>query len=53
MDIRELHNEAMYKAELGDIQKYQGNSEYAIDLYAQAYELEKECGLYCFRTSYG
>ena len=25
MDIRELHNEAMYKAELGDIQKYQGN----------------------------
>lgn len=41
MDIRELHNEAMYKAELGDIQKYQGNSEYAIDLYAQAYELEK------------
>lgn len=26
MDIRELHNEAMYKAELGDIQKYQGLS---------------------------
>lgn len=41
MNIRELHNEAMYKAELGDMQKHQGNTDVAIDLYAQAYELEK------------
>lgn len=41
MDIRNIHNEAMYKAELGDIQKYQGNLEKALILYAEAYELEK------------
>lgn len=46
MDIRELHNEAIYKAELGDIQKFQGNTENAMDLYAQAYELEKNAA--CF-----
>lgn len=41
MDIRELHNEAMHKAELGDMQKHQGNLDEARDLYAMAYELEK------------
>lgn len=41
MDIRELHNEAMHKAELGDMQKHQGNLDEARDLYAIAYELEK------------
>lgn len=41
MDIRELHNEAMHKAELGDMQKHQGNLDKAHDLYAIAYELEK------------
>lgn len=41
MNIRKLHNEAMYKAELGDIQKHQGNLNEALNLYAFAYELEK------------
>lgn len=40
MDIRELHNEAMYKAELGDIARTQ-NLQNAIELYSEAYQLEK------------
>ena len=41
-NIREIHNEAMYLAELGDIRKTYGNMEEAFEQYARAYELEKK-----------
>ena len=40
-NLRETHNKAMYLAELGDMEKFNGNIEKASELYAQAYELEK------------
>lgn len=53
MDIREIHNEAMYKAELGDIQKHQGNFENAQILYAEAYELEKSAATVALNNQKG
>ncbi|WP_347035563.1 hypothetical protein [Bacteroides cellulosilyticus] len=53
MDIREVHNEAMYKAELGDIQKYMRNLDAAQNLYAEAYELEKSVALSALEKQLG
>lgn len=45
MDIRERHNEAMDKAEYGDIQRNIGNTEVALALYNEAYNIEREVSL--------
>lgn len=52
-NIREKHNEAMYLAELGDMKKINGNIEEASELYAQAYELEKEAATIALESHLG
>lgn len=53
MSIRELHNEAMYKTDLGDIQEHNGNHEEAIKLYGEAYELEKKAAFIALEKQLG
>lgn len=52
-DIREIHNEAMYWAEMGDIKKFEGNKNESIELYARAYELEKEAATIALESHFG
>lgn len=48
MDIRKVHNEAMDKAELGDIQKRLGDNTKALNLYKKAYKLETKVSFLAF-----
>lgn len=45
MDVREIHNKAMFAADLGDMQKNMGNLDLAQKRYEDAYVLEKEAAM--------
>lgn len=52
-NLREIHNEAMNLAEFGDMKKIDGNIEKALELYAKAYELEKEAATIALKSHLG
>lgn len=52
MDIRKIHNEAMYKAELGDFEK-KHDLQKAVELYSEAYQLEKDAAFAALQNDMG
>ncbi|NDV81286.1 hypothetical protein D0T87_04750 [Bacteroides sp. 51] len=51
MELRDIHNTAMYKVDQGDLQKNMGNLEIALNLYKEAYSLEQDAAHLALRNN--
>jgi len=53
MNIKELHKKAMELADLADIAKRQGNKDNTLELYDEAYKLERDAALLAEKSGVG